>query len=472
MFTVDRRDFGPDFTFGVATAAYQVEGNAGHGCGSSIWDSFASTPGNVRNGDTGAIAVDHYNRWPADLDLIKDAGFDAYRFSLAWPRLIPEGSGAVNQDGIDFYDRLIDGMLERGLKPFMTLYHWDLPSPLQDVGGWMNRDIAGRFADYAALCAEHYGDRVAAVATINEPWCVSFLSHFLGIHAPGYRDIRATARAMHHVLFAHGAAVAALRAGGVKNVGIVTNLEKTEPASDSAEDAEAAALYDGIYNGWFLGGLYKGQYPAHVVKYLEQHLPRGFEKDMPVVSAPLDWAGVNYYTRSLVAADPGALLPLRQLKGPLEKTEMGWEIYPQGLTDLLLRVVPRLHQGAALRHRERHGRNHRRRRPAARALLRRSPQGRAGGAGRRGGRARLFRLVAARQLRVGRGLFQALRHRRGGLCHPGAHPPRFLPQLPGHAAQFEVAAISAGAGVSAIRRSPCGIDAVPGAPLERRPKAL
>ena len=338
MFTIDRKDFGPNFAFGVATASYQIEGDLGHGRGPSIWDTFSATPGNVRNGDSGAIADDHYNRWAEDLDLIRDGGFDSYRFSIAWPRLLPEGIGAINQEGLDFYDRLIDGMLARNIKPYLTLYHWDLPSALQDKGGWMNRDVASWFAEYSALVGKHFGDRVTAVATINEPWCVAFLSHFLGVHAPGYRDFRAAARAMHHVLYAHGTAVGALRAEGVKNIGIVTNLQKAEPASDSAADKEATELFDGIFNGWYLGGLYKGKYPANVVKLFEPFLPADFERDMSVVSAPLDWAGINYYSRSLIAADPGSPMPFKQAGARLETTEMGWEIYPQGLTDLLVRV--------------------------------------------------------------------------------------------------------------------------------------
>jgi beta-glucosidase len=338
MFTVDRKDFGPNFAFGVATASYQIEGNLGHGRGPSVWDTFAATPGNVKGGDNGSIACDHYNRWPEDLDLIRDGGFDSYRFSIAWPRLLPGGIGAVNQQGLDFYDRLIDGMLERGIKPFATLYHWDLPSALQDKGGWMNRDIANWLAEYAALVGKNFGDRLTATATINEPWCVAFLSHYLGVHAPGYRDYRAAARAMHHVLFAHGTAVGALRAEGVKNIGIVTNLQKCEPATDKPEDQAASDLFDGIFNRWYLGGLYKGQYPADVVKMFEPYLPQGFEQDMPVVSAALDWAGINYYSRSLLAADPSGKTPMLQVEGPLEKTDIGWEIYPKGLTDLLVRV--------------------------------------------------------------------------------------------------------------------------------------
>ncbi|MBI4922334.1 MAG: beta-glucosidase [Devosia nanyangense] len=339
MFSVERGQFGPNFVFGTATAAYQIEGGQIDGRGTCIWDTFAATPGNVKNADDGHEADDHYHRWPEDLDLIRDGGFDGYRFSLAWPRIIPEGTGAINQAGLDFYDRLIDGMLERGLKPFATLYHWDLPSPLQDRGGWMNRDIAGWFADYAAVVARNFGDRLHATATINEPWCVAFLSHFLGIHAPGYRDIRAASRAMHHVLFAHGTAIAALRAEGAKNLGIVTNLQKCEPASDSPADLEASTLMDGTFNRWYLDGLYKGKYPADIVARLEPYLPAGFEADMPVVSTPLDWAGINYYSRSLLAYDAATpVFPLKQVAGPLDKNDLGWEIYPKGLTDLLVRV--------------------------------------------------------------------------------------------------------------------------------------
>ncbi|MFD1944391.1 GH1 family beta-glucosidase [Paradevosia shaoguanensis] len=339
MFSVDRKDFGPNFVFGAATAAYQIEGGQIDGRGTSIWDTFSATPGNVKNADSGLNACNHYHRWPEDLDLIRDAGFDGYRFSFAWPRLIPAGTGAVNQAGIDFYDRLIDGMLERGIKPFATLYHWDLPSPLQDKGGWMNRDIASAFGDYASLVAQKFGDRLSAIATINEPWCVAFLSHFLGIHAPGYRDVRAAARAMHHVLLAHGTGIDALRAEGAKNLGIVLNLEKSEPASDKPEDLAATNLGDAIFNRWYLGGLFKGQYPEELTSILAPYLPEGFERDMPIVSRPLDWLGINYYTRGLYRASPSTpIFPIAKAEGSLEANDLGWEIYPQGLTDLLVRV--------------------------------------------------------------------------------------------------------------------------------------
>lgn len=339
MFKVERSQFGKDFVFGAATAAYQIEGGQTDGRGDSIWDSFSRTPGNVHNFESGVRACDHYNLWQGDLDLIKDAGFDAYRFSLSWPRLIPAGIGAVNEKGLDYYDRLIDGMLERGIKPFATLYHWDLPSELQDKGGWMNRDVASWFADYAALVQQRYGDRIATTATINEPWCVAFLSHYLGVHAPGYKDIRATARAMHHVLFAHGKAVEAMRAEGGDNMGIVLNFEWDMPASDKPEDKKAAHIADGIFNRWFLDGVFKGQYPDDMLEAFGSNMPKGFENDMKTVSTPLDWLGVNYYTRQVLEYDAAKpVFPVKTVPGGLETTEMGWEIYPKGLENILTRI--------------------------------------------------------------------------------------------------------------------------------------
>jgi len=338
-FTHQRSEFPDDFVFGAASASFQVEGGWTDGRGASIWDSFAATPGNIFENQNAETACDHYSRWPEDLDLLAEAGLDAYRFSIAWPRLIPEGTGAVNQAGIDFYDRLIDGMLERAIKPFATLYHWDLPSTLQDRGGWANRDIADWFADYASLVQRHYGDRLAAIATINEPWVIARLGHQFGVHAPGIRDLRAYARASHHVLLAHGRAIEALRAAGAGNLGIVCNLQKCEPASDSEADKAAAHRLDGTFNRWYLDGLFKGAYPDDVVAMLAPWLPDGLEDDMATIGAPLDWLGINYYSRALAADDPDApVFGLKTVDGPLEKTEMGWEIYPEGLTDLLVRV--------------------------------------------------------------------------------------------------------------------------------------
>ena len=341
MFSVQRKDFGKDFVFGVATAAYQIEGGQTDGRGSSIWDTFAATPGNTKNGESGRIACDHYSRWPEDLDLIKAGGFDAYRFSFAWPRLLPEGIGTVNEKGVAFYDRLIDGMLERGLQPFATLYHWDLPSALQDKGGWMNRDIASWFADYAALVARRFGDRLATIATLNEPWCTAYVGHLAGRHAPGYRDLRACARAMHHVLFAHGTAVDALRAeGGAGKLGIVTVLKHMQPATSSAEDAAATRIEDALFNRWYMDGLFKARYPDDLAQLLAPYLPERWQDDLPVVARPLDWVGINYYTRQICAHDPSVpLLRSKKVSGELERNDLGWEIYPDGLTHVLERVA-------------------------------------------------------------------------------------------------------------------------------------
>lgn len=338
-FAFRRGDFPEGFVFGTATSAYQIEGSRFGGAGLCHWDTFAATPGNVVRAENGSVACDHYHRWEGDLDLVKGAGLDAYRFSLSWARILPEGRGAPNPQGIAFYDRLIDGMLARGLQPWATLYHWELPVALADLGGWRNRDVASWFADYAAVVADRFGDRLHATATINEPWCVAWLSHFLGHHAPGLRDVRAAARAMHHVLLAHGRAIGAMRDHGMTNLGCVLNFEYAAPADDSPEAARAAATYDAIYNRWFVGGVVEGRYPEEALEGLRPHMPEGWQDDFPVIQAPVDWLGVNYYTRKLIAPDPAAPWPnLVEVPGPLPKTDMGWEIYPEGihafLTDL------------------------------------------------------------------------------------------------------------------------------------------
>ncbi len=331
-----RASFLPGFLLGVASSAYQIEGTAG--AGPCHWDTFAATPGNVRRAEDGARACDHVNLWPQDLDLAAEMGADVWRFSTSWARVQPEGRGVANPAGLDFYDRLVDGMLARGLKPALTLYHWELPSPLADIGGWANREIPLRFADYAALVADRLGDRVWSWGTVNEPWCVAWLSHFLGAHAPGLRDIRAAARAMHHVGLAHGLGVRALRAAGMRNLGAVVNLEHAEPADDSPEAAAAAMRHDGIMNRWFLGGFLQGAWPADVVAALSPHLPQGWETDMPTIAAPVDWLGINYYTRKLCAPAPGPWPGYSHPAGPLPKTDLGWEVYPQGLGGFLTRV--------------------------------------------------------------------------------------------------------------------------------------
>lgn len=333
-----RTDFPEGFLFGAATSSYQIEGHAHGGAGRTHWDDFAATPGNVVRAEDGALACDHYHRLDEDLDLLQGLNVDVYRFSTSWARVLPEGRGAVNAEGLDFYDRLVDGLLARDLKPALTLYHWELPSPLADLGGWRNRDIAHWFADFAEIVMDRIGDRVWSVATINEPWCVGWLSHFVGAHAPGLRDIRATARAMHHILLAHGTVVQALRAKGHGNIGAVCNLEWAAPADDTPASTKAAERYDAIYNRFFMGGMFKGAYPELVLEGLEPHLPEGWQNDFETITAPVDWCGINYYTRSLLEATEGPWPAYRQVPGPLPKNSIGWETYPQGLHDFLVRT--------------------------------------------------------------------------------------------------------------------------------------
>ncbi|PTX56094.1 beta-glucosidase [Litoreibacter ponti] len=333
--TFRRSDFPDGFLFAAATSSYQIEGHAQGGAGRTHWDDFAATPGNVVRAENGDRACDHYTRYEEDLDLMAAMGLDAYRFSTSWARVLPEGRGTPNPEGLDFYDRLVDAMLARDLKPMATLYHWELPSPLADLGGWRNPDISHWFADYTRVIMDRIGDRMFSVAPINEPWCVGWLSHFLGHHAPGLRDIRATAHAMHHVMTGHGRAVEVLRDLGVRNVGAVCNFEYAHPSDDSPEAARAAELYDGYYNRFFLGGLFKGAYPEDVMKGLETHMPKGWQDDFPLIGQKLDWLGLNYYTCKRIAPVDGPWPSHAEVEGPLPKTQMEWEIYPDGLHHFL-----------------------------------------------------------------------------------------------------------------------------------------
>ena len=330
-----RSCFPTDFLFAAATSSYQIEGHGYGGAGPTHWDTFAATPGNVVRAEHGQIACDHYHRWEEDLDLMQAMGLDAYRFSTSWARVMPEGRGTVNEEGLDFYDRLVDGMLARGLKPMATLYHWELPSALADQGGWANPDIAHWLADFATVIMERIGDRVFSAAPINEPWCVAWLSHFMGLQAPGLRDIRAAAHAMHHVLTAHGRSVQAMRALGVQNIGAVCNFEDVHPADNSEASKAAAATYEAIYNRFFVGGLFKGTYPDEVMQGLAPHMPKGWEDDFALIRQPLDWFGVNYYTCKRIGADSGPWPSVKEIEGPLPKTQMGWEIKPDGLENIL-----------------------------------------------------------------------------------------------------------------------------------------
>ena len=348
--TLHRTDFPSDFVFGSATSSYQIEGTRFGSCGKNHWDTFAKA-GGTANLDDGATACAHFENWESDLDLISSCGLDAYRFSTAWPRIQSDGRGPVNESGLDFYDTLVDGLLERGIEPHLTLYHWDLPQPLADAGGWSNRDTAHYFADFACIVAGKLGDRVKSIATINEPWCVAWLSYFLGHHAPGLKDMSLASKAMHNVLLAHGLGMDALRSS-IPNenqcqLGIVLNMEVAHPCSASEEDAYAAQIQDGIYNRWFADAVFKGTYPNDVLEHLEAHLPPKWQEDMAVISQPIDWLGLNYYTRNFIRDDGSGKFPFGEAVIPeidpscVDRTSLNWEIYPEGLSHFL----HRLHSG-------------------------------------------------------------------------------------------------------------------------------
>ena len=330
------RRFPQDFTWGVATSAYQIEGAAHEdGRGDSIWDVFCRQPGAIADASNGDVACDHYHRWQADLDLVGRLGVNAYRFSVAWPRVQPLGHGAWNQRGLDFYERLVDGLLQRGIAPHLTLNHWDLPQALQERGGWADRDTVHRFVDYAGEIARRLGSRLRSLTTHNEPFVQAVLGHESGIFAPGIRDRGVAVQVAHHLLLSHGLALRALRAEGLAcDLGIVLNLAPIQPASGSEADLARARLEDGRLVRWYVDPLLRGSYPQDVVQALGADAPKVQPGDMEAIAEPLDFLGVNYYSRTVFNAD-GAVDP-GSLGNPL--TDMGWEVYPQGLADLLMRL--------------------------------------------------------------------------------------------------------------------------------------
>ena len=334
--------FTDDFVWGTATSAYQIEGGVSEeGRGPSIWDTFCRSEGHVFQGHTSDDACDHYHRYAEDVELMRGLGLHAYRFSIAWPRVLPEGRGQVNQEGLDFYDRLVDALLAAGIQPFATLYHWDLPQALQDTGGWANRDTVGDFCEYADVVSRRLGDRVKNWTTHNEPWVVAVLGHAMGIHAPGLKDMALALQVSHYLLLSHGESVPILRGNGAGiRVGITLNLAPVEPASRTEADMAAAQRKDGFLNRWFLDPLYKGAYPEDMLAFYGESAPSVQPGDMPRIAAPLDFLGVNYYTRSVVQDDPGSpMVGTRQITPDgAEVTEMGWEVYPQGLYALLVRL--------------------------------------------------------------------------------------------------------------------------------------
>jgi beta-glucosidase len=367
MTSIDASAFPASFVFGCATSAYQIEGAAREGGrGPSIWDTFSHTAGKTRDGDTGDRAADHYHRLDEDVALMAELGLDAYRFSIAWPRIIPAGSGEVNQEGIDFYSRLVDALLAAGIAPYPTLYHWDLPQPLQDVGGWTNRDTAARFGDYASIVGQALGDRVGTFTTLNEPWCAAFLGYASGVHAPGLTDAASSLAAAHHLNLAHGLASSALRAvvPAETQLSITLNLYQIRPASPSPQDLDAVRAIDAVANRIFLEPLLRGQYPQDLLEDTSHVTDWSFvrEGDLTAIAQRMDVLGVNFYSPARVAwlrpedrdlltkrwvndpqgADEPSAWPGSDLaysvpqQGPY--TDMGWRIEADALTELLQRL--------------------------------------------------------------------------------------------------------------------------------------
>lgn len=349
------RSFPDGFAWGSATASFQIEGSTrADGRTDSIWDTFCRVPGAVANGDTGEPACDHYRRMADDVALMAELGLGTYRFSIAWPRVRPDG-GAVNPAGLDFYSRLVDTLLEHDIAPWVTMYHWDLPQRLEDDGGWTNRDTALRFADFTSTVHDALGDRVDTWTTLNEPWCSALLGYAAGVHAPGRREPRAAVAAAHHLLLAHGLGVEVLRAGGARDVGITLNLWPFETAHpDDADEVALATVIDGLQNRIFLDPILRGAYPddvrAHLAPFgLDDHVLDG---DLALVGAPIDVLGINYYATSRIEAKPPTpanadwesvpwaigVDAVRNVSRGLSRTAMGWEIDPAGFRDLLVRV--------------------------------------------------------------------------------------------------------------------------------------
>ncbi len=336
--------FPKGFLWGTASASYQIEGGYKEdGKGESIWDRFAHTAGKIKHGDTGDDACDFYHRQADDIALMEELGLNAARISLSWPRIMPSGKGRVNQKGLDFYDRVVDEMLSRNIQPWVTLYHWDLPQTLEDAGGWPNRDLAEYFRDYAAVAADSLSDRVKHWMAFNEPWIFTMLGYHMGIHAPGRREPEKALQATHTVNLAQGMAVKAIREAKHKPeaVGTAFSMSPVHPRTGSLEDRAAAERWHRFFNLWFLDPVMRGKYPeAHLHGSVEDHIDI-HAGDMEVIKAPLDFIGINLYTRAVVAHDPqDRRMGVAQIRpGGEEITDFGWEVYPQALSEMILRIT-------------------------------------------------------------------------------------------------------------------------------------
>jgi len=330
-----------DFVWGAATASFQIEGATNEdGRGESVWDRFCATPGKVRNDDDGVVACDFYHRYREDIAIMRELGIDAFRFSIAWPRVLPEGRGTVNAKGLDFYDRLVDELLGNGITPFATLFHWDTPQVLEDQGGWPDRAIVGAFEEYVTAVAERLGDRVKHWITHNEPWVVSWIGYGWGHHAPGRTSDADALATSHHLLLSHGKAVEILRSlSSDSQVGITLNLDHVYAETPSAEDEAAALWVDGFHNRWFLDPLFKGSYPQDMLDAWADIAPPIQDGDLETIAAPIDFLGVNNYTSPLVAAGPDGGRSQIVRREDVDRTDMGWEVVPGGLRDLLVRLT-------------------------------------------------------------------------------------------------------------------------------------
>jgi beta-glucosidase len=340
----ERIQFPAGFQFGAATSAYQIEGSPlADGAGPSIWHRFVHSPGTTTDGATGDIACDHYRRFGDDVALMRAIGLAAYRFSLSWSRILPAGRGTVNRAGLDFYSRLVDLLLENGIQPFATLYHWDLPAALDDRGGWLNPDVVDWFADYARIVFRALGDRVSKWMTINEPWVVVDAGYLHGVHAPGHRNLFEAPIATHHLLLAHGTAVKAFRSEAKGDIGIAINLEPKTPATDSPEDVAATARADAYMNRQYMDALFFGRYPEEMAEIFGAAWPRFPAEDFATIAAPCDFLAVNYYTRALTShEDDFPPVCARRVTRPESIVmETGWEVHPESLTRILLWVRER-----------------------------------------------------------------------------------------------------------------------------------
>ena len=332
MFDISSK-FSDDFVFGAATAAYQIEGSKFGGCGESIWDHFAKN-GGTANGDNGSLACDHFHRFEEDLDLLVDAGFDAYRFSFSWSRLFPDGKN-LNTKGLDFYKQLLDAINSRGLRPYGTAYHWDMPQALGALGGWTIRDNAERFGEYMGFIARNFGDDLENLVSINEPWCVAWLSHYLGEHAPGLRDLSSAVKASHYVCLGHGLGVQAARAETEKPIGVVLNFTPGRLETKTKINTEALERYEAVTNTWYLSAIIKGNYPDVALQELEGYLPNSWKSDLQNIKEPIDFIGINYYTTVLLKSGGDKFPFVEIIERDLPKTDMGWDVEPAGLREAI-----------------------------------------------------------------------------------------------------------------------------------------